>query len=172
MQPSRSLRLPAVARVCRAALAIAKWFSGRWHFMEALPDDGSLLSLNQAGRWTWFDGKRDTLFIRQWTPPTTNTLFHDSGDSREKARTPRTFALDLVDRTLWPELETYLYCAAVVYLHLPDQVIRASDVFADGNQKVIVGADDRDQMIGHLALNVSRSSTLSHRSRQQAQVEQ
>ncbi|RYO74702.1 hypothetical protein DL764_010759 [Monosporascus ibericus] len=32
---------------------------------------------------------------------------------------PRAFAFDLVDRTLWPKLETYRYCTAVVYLHLP-----------------------------------------------------
>ncbi|RYP54894.1 hypothetical protein DL768_000458 [Monosporascus sp. mg162] len=34
MQPSRSLRLLTAARVRREALAVAKRFSGRWHFME------------------------------------------------------------------------------------------------------------------------------------------
>lgn len=59
---------------------------------------------------------------------------------------PNVFAFNLLDRNLWPALETYLFCGDVVYLHLPGKVIRTLEIFADDKQTALVSIDDFDEL--------------------------
>ncbi len=59
---------------------------------------------------------------------------------------PRVFAVNMMDRRLWPRLETYLYCGDVVYLHLPPGVIRTLAAFADGRQTALVDVADAAEL--------------------------
>ena len=122
-------------------------------------------------RWTWFDAKTDVLFVHKWfysfppPPPhlyVASSRFFDLRDFCRDVRTicidrrslvwqplpvPHIFAFNLMDRALWPALETYLFCGDVVYLHLPGKVIRTLEIFAAGaKQTALVGIDDLDQL--------------------------
>ncbi|KAK7757778.1 hypothetical protein SLS62_000156 [Diatrype stigma] len=64
---------------------------------------------------------------------------------------PNIFAFNLMNRQLWPRLETYLFCSDVVQLCLPGKAIRAlaaaeEEVGGDGN--IIFGADRQMAIVG------------------------